>query len=232
LRLRAQPPQDDGAMLVRLDLHHAVDIPAGSDGTVRLGQYTLDTSNCYGSRHQWAALEYDRATVSLVADPGEVARSILFTAPPRAGARLWLEPWVLSPLAHKPLRIGRRLLHAFIAPRQGRDEDFEANERAVNARITEWEATFGWHYLGVFRVHGIEPNLRADLYVIDARDGVEAARKAYVDEPDDIARIHHDARRYIDRVERRYQLWMSPVSTTAAARSAIRLADRNPGEPG
>src|SRR4030081_1378843 len=165
-------------MLVRLDLHHAVDMPSGADGTVRLGQYVLDTSNCYGSRQEWASLEYDRASVSLVADPGEVGRAILYTAPPRAGARLWLEPWVLSPLAEQPLRIGRRLLHAFVARKQGTDEDFEANERVVNARIVEWEATFGWHYLGVFRVHGVDSNRRADLYVIDARDGVEAVKKA------------------------------------------------------
>lgn len=215
-------------MLVRIDLHQAIDVPSGSDGTTRLGTYRLDTSNHYGSHLRWAALEYGRATVSLVPDPGDLGRAILYTAPPRTGARLWLEPWVLSPLAGAPLRIGRRLLHAFLVRRTGSDSDFEAFERASNGRVAEWEATFGWHYLGVFRAFGLETPMRADLYIIDAKDPAEAMSKTNVEEPSDVERIHANGVRFLDRGERRYQLWMSPLTLTAATRRGVTLADHAP----
>ena len=215
-------------MLVRVDLHHKLDIPPAGDGVTRLGSYRLDTSNHSGSNLRWASLEYVRATVSLVSDPGDAARAILYTAPPRSGTRLWLEPWVLSPLADSPLRLGRRLLHAFVARRSGGDADFEAHERASHARIAEWEAGFGWQYLGVFRAFGLEPGMRADLYAIDAKDPAEALRKADVAEPADVERIHAASVRFLDRGERRYQLWMTPVTVTAATRTGIRLTDPSP----
>jgi hypothetical protein len=70
--------------------------------------------------------------------------------------------------------------------------------------------------------------MRADLYVIDAKNPAEAMRKADVAEPADVERIHTAGVRFLDRGERRYQLWMSPQSVTAATRSGIRLADLAP----
>lgn len=209
------------AVLLRLDLHHPLDIVPTDDRGLRIGTYVLDTSNHYGGRTPWVSLEYDRATLTLVSDPSPQALPLLLSAPPGSGARVWLEPWVLSPIGSGPLELGRRLLHAFIARRQGVPEEFERHERASGPRVAEFEATFGWHYLGVFKAHGLDPEMRADLYAIDAGDGADALRRSEVEEPADVSAIHEAAKAFVDPMARRFQLWMTPDRLAEAAATEV-----------
>lgn|SRR5574341_294316 len=216
-----------------------------------IGAYSVDSRTRFGSATPatpWGELPYTHAEVFVVDAPSaEQARTreAAVSLPGNIqemlaernayldvndGARLWLEPLALSPVADSRLTLANRLLGMLLYQPMPdkRLEDFVAFEQRITARYAGYMREAGWHYAGVYHAHGLQAYMRADLYALDAATPEEAvARDNARDEaggvPKDVEEIIAECRTYMNRQIERYVLWLRPVALSSTAESGVVL---------